>query len=172
MLYVSYVWVKLREVKLHCAVGYCLVASVIVPAWMLSHFSRVWLFATVTIIACQAPLSMGFSRQEYWSGLPCPPPGDLPNPRVKPASFMTPPSPALAGGCFTTSATWGAPSVAVVNVKWRVWGTCCLMPSADSSAFSLQCKWAVTHLIKPKDRMVFSACQFNRALLWLLSLGC
>ena len=37
-------------------------------------------------IACQAPLSMGFSRQEYFSGLPCPPPGDLPNPGLKPRS--------------------------------------------------------------------------------------
>ena len=47
-------------------------------------------------IACQAPLSMGFSRQEYWSGLPFPSPGDLPNPGIKPRS------PALAGGFFTT----------------------------------------------------------------------
>ena len=45
---------------------------------MLSLFSRVWLLATTCTLACQAPLSMGFSRQEYWSGLPCPPPGDLP----------------------------------------------------------------------------------------------
>ena len=51
----------------------------------------------------QAPLSMGFSRQEYWSGLPCPPPGDLPDPGIKPVSLR---SPALAGGFFTTSATW------------------------------------------------------------------
>ena len=56
-------------------------------------------------IACQAPLSMGFSRQEYWSGLPCPPPGDLPDSGMKTASLM---SPALAGGFFTTSANWGA----------------------------------------------------------------
>ena len=49
-----------------------------------------------------APLSMGFSRQEEWSELPCPPPGDIPNPGVKSAS------PALAGGFFTTSATWEA----------------------------------------------------------------
>ena len=55
---------------------------------MLSHFSCVWLFATLWTIACQAPLSMGFSRQEYWSALPCPPPGDLPNPGLKPASLM------------------------------------------------------------------------------------
>ena len=45
--------------------------------------SRVWLFATPWTVACQAPLSMGFSRQEYWSGLPCPSPGDLPNPGVE-----------------------------------------------------------------------------------------
>ena len=48
---------------------------------------------------------MGFSRQEYWSGLPSPPPGDLPNPQIEPTSLM---SPALAGGFFTTSATWEA----------------------------------------------------------------
>ena len=48
---------------------------------------------------------MGFSRQEYWSGLPCPPPGDLPNPGIEPASLM---SPELAGGFFTSSATWEA----------------------------------------------------------------
>ena len=61
----------------------------------LSHFSCVRLFAILWTIVGQAPLSMGFSRQEYWSGLPCPPPGDLPNPRIEPASLM---SPALAGG--------------------------------------------------------------------------
>ena len=44
---------------------------------LLGQFSRVRLFATPWTIACQAPLSMGFSRQEHWSGLPCPPPGDL-----------------------------------------------------------------------------------------------
>ena len=48
-------------------------------ACMLSHFSCVWLFPTPWTVACQAPLSMGFSRQEYWSGLPCPLPGDLPD---------------------------------------------------------------------------------------------
>ena len=51
-------------------------------------------------------LSMGFSRQKYWSGLPCPPPGDLPDPRTGPVSLM---SPALAGRFFTTSATYGPP---------------------------------------------------------------
>ena len=55
---------------------------------MLGRFSRVRLFATPWTVARQAPLSMGFSRQEYWSGLPCPPPGDLPNPGIKPASLV------------------------------------------------------------------------------------
>ena len=66
---------------------------------MISHFSRVQLFVTPWTVARQAPLSMEFSRQEYWSGLPCPPPGDLPNPGTEPVSLM---SPALAGGFFTT----------------------------------------------------------------------
>ena len=60
---------------------------------------------TIWTVACQAPLSMGFSRQEYWSGLPYPPPGDLSDPGIEPASLM---SPSLAGGFFTTSATWEA----------------------------------------------------------------
>ena len=54
---------------------------------------------------CQAPLSMGFSGQENWNGLPCPPPGHLPGPGIKPTSLM---SPALAGGFFTTRTTWEA----------------------------------------------------------------
>ena len=51
---------------------------------MYSLLRHVRLFVTPWTVACQAPLSMGFSRQEYWSGLPCPPPGDLPNPGIKP----------------------------------------------------------------------------------------
>ena len=54
-------------------------------------------------MACQAPLAKGFSRQEHWSGMPRPPPGDLPDPGIELVSLMTP---ALAGGFFTTSATW------------------------------------------------------------------
>ena len=57
---------------------------------VLSRFSCVWLFATPWMIACQTPLFMGFSRQEYWSGLPCPPPGDLPCPGTKPVSPVSP----------------------------------------------------------------------------------
>ena len=50
---------------------------------MLSRFSHVWLFATLQTVACQVPVSMGFSRQEYWSGLSCPPPGDLSDPGIE-----------------------------------------------------------------------------------------
>ena len=64
----------------------------------LSHFGHVRFFATLCTIACQAPPSMRFSRKEL-IGLPCPPPGDLPDPGTKPASLT---SPALAGGFFTT----------------------------------------------------------------------
>ena len=59
---------------------------------VLSHVSHVRLFATLWTVAHQAPLSMGFSRQEYWSGLSCPPPGDLPDSRIK---FVFPAAPAL-----------------------------------------------------------------------------
>ena len=59
-------------------------------------------------VACQVPLSMGFPRQEYYSGLLCPPPGYLPNPGIEPESLV---SPALAGGFFTTSTTWEAPQL-------------------------------------------------------------
>ena len=55
-------------------------------ARVLSCFSCVRFFATLWTVAHPAPLSMGFSREEYWSGLPCPPPGDLPDPGIKPAS--------------------------------------------------------------------------------------
>ena len=57
---------------------------------VLSCLSRVPLSATSWTRAHQAPLSMGFSRQEYWSGLPCPPPGDLPDPGIEPASSVAP----------------------------------------------------------------------------------
>ena len=67
---------------------------------MLSHFSRVQLFVTTWTVAHQAPLSMGFSRQECWTRLPCPPPGDLPDPGIRPVSLM---SPALAGQFSTPS---------------------------------------------------------------------
>ena len=74
-----------------------------VHACVISCFSRVRLCTALWTVSHQAPLSMGFSRQEYWSGLSCPPPGDLPNPGIEPTSLK---SPALAVRFFTTSSTW------------------------------------------------------------------
>ena len=79
---------------------------------VLSYFSCVQFFATCGLtVARQTPLSEGLSRQEYWSGLPFPPPGDLPDPGIEPY-LSSPPrsltSPALAGGFFTTDTIWEA----------------------------------------------------------------
>ena len=74
-------------------------------ACVLTCFCCVWLCVTLWTVAGKTPRSMGFSRQEYSSGLPCPPPGDLPDPGIQPVFLM---SCALAGGFFTTSATWEA----------------------------------------------------------------
>ena len=65
-------------------------------------------------VAWQAPLFIDFCRQEYWSELPCPPPGYLPNPGIELVSLT---HPALAGGFFTTSATWEAPKVVVLMLS-------------------------------------------------------
>ena len=73
--------------------------------------------ATLWTVACRAPLSMGFSRQECCSGLPSPPSGHLPNPRIEPASLM---SPALAGRFFTISATWEAPSTPLLSREMQI----------------------------------------------------
>ena len=74
-----------------------------------SHFSRVRLFVTLWTVARQAPLSMGFSRQEYWSGLPYPPPGDLPNPG---SELMAPALQAIV------SESPGKPQNPIVNIKF------------------------------------------------------
>ena len=72
---------------------------VAVPLWMLSRFSCILLFVTQWAVVHQAPLSMEFPRQEYWSGFPFSPPGDLPDSGIKPTSLM---SLALTGRFFTT----------------------------------------------------------------------
>ena len=74
---------------------------------VLGRVSHARLCATPWTVAHQAPLSLEFSRQEHWSALPCPPPGDLPDPGIEPASLK---SPALAGRFFITGDTWEAPN--------------------------------------------------------------
>ena len=88
----------------------CVCVCACACAWMhmhmLSCFNHVQLFVTIPTIACQAPLYKKFSKQEYWSGLPCPPSADLPHPTIK-LMFLA--SPALAGGFFTANTIWEAP---------------------------------------------------------------
>ena len=87
-------------------------------AWVLSPFSHVRLFATLQTVAHQAPLSMGFSRQEYWSGLLYPPLGDLPNPGIEPrASGIF----RITGGFFSTEPV-GKPQTVHTSVESRTAG--------------------------------------------------
>ena len=82
------------------------VLTVIPELCVLNRFSPVQLFATPWTVTHQAPLCMGLSRPEYWSGLPCPSPEDLPNRGIEPVSLL---SPALSGWFFTTRANRAAP---------------------------------------------------------------
>ena len=104
----------------------------------------------------QAPLSVGFFRQEYWSGLPCPPPEDLPNPGIEPTS---PACPALANGFFTTSATWYSkqrvPGLSLADSlprkRWSRSSSCWALPSlgvrALPSDLSILFNWGFCLLI-------------------------
>ena len=92
---------------------------------MLGHFSHAQLFATSWAVVHHGILSMGFSRQKYWYGLPFPSPRDLRSPGLEPESLM---SPALAGQFFTTSATWEAPRKAKIQTL--------TMPNASSEKIS------------------------------------
>ena len=103
ILYVNVTCLKLRHVCVY----------------MLTCFSRVQLLGTLWTVARQAPVFMGFSRQEHWSGLPWPPPGALSNPGTK---LMSLTYPALAARFFTTRATWEA--------FWHVYTP--MKPSAQS----------------------------------------
>ena len=85
-------------------------------ACMLSHFSRVRPFATRWTVVYRAPLSMGFPRQQNWSGLPFPPPGHLLHPWMEPPPLT---SLALAGRFFTSSTTWEA-QVTLVTREMRI----------------------------------------------------
>ena len=114
---------------------------------VLSRFSRVWLFTTLWTVVCQAPLSMGFLRQEYWSGLPFAPPGDLPDV-----------SPALAGRFFRTSSTWETLSLQVyvcVLVTQSCPTLCdptnCSLPGSLSVEFSRQEYWSGMPFPSPGD---------------------
>ena len=98
-------------------------------------------FITLWTAAHQAPLPMGFSRQEYWSGLPCTPPRDLPNPGIE-SLFLV--SPALAGRFCTTSATWEVHPVSKTQklMAWSIhdrWHQLSLVDCGARTAASLSC---------------------------------
>jgi len=115
---------------------------------MLSCFNHVQLFVSLWTVACQAPVSMGFSRKEYWSWLPCPSPEDLPDPEIKPVSYIS----CIAGRFFTARATSGmlksltitvwlsvSPfmSVSIYIFKCSCIGACMLMSIISFSYISL-----------------------------------
>ena len=100
--------------------------------------SHIRLFVTPRTVARQAPLFMEFSRQEYWSGFPFPPSGDLPDPGIEGASLE---SPALVGGFFTTRATWGA--LLGHKVKKKVKVKALSLPGSSVMVFSRQEYWSV-----------------------------
>ena len=105
----------------------------IIPACMLSCFSCVWLCQILWTVAHQAPLFMGFSKQEYLSRWPCLSSGDLPSPVIEPISLT---SPALAGRFFTTSSTWEDPCIIHLPLK-----ICCWKASASAQISSSRPLW-------------------------------
>ena len=121
---------------------------------VLSCFSRIWLFVTLWTVAHQAPLSMGFFRQEDWSGLPGPPPGDLPKPGIEPESPM---SPTLVGGFFTTSAAWEACITPITRLKLNtvvqtIQSNCCFIKRSFKAMNFRRKAWAChcSYSIKPR----------------------
>ena len=121
--------------------------------------SHVWLFAILWTVACQAPLPMGFSKQEYWSRLPFPPPGDLPDPGIKPTS---PASPALAGGFFTTEPLeYPHLEGTYLNIIKTIYNK----PIANIILNSEKLKAFPLRSGTEQDK-VFDSCHFNAAYLW------
>ena len=133
---------------------------VCVHACVLSCFSHIQLFVTSWTVACQAPLSMGCSRQEYWSGLPCSPSVDLPDPEIKLVSLT---SPALAGGLLTTGTTWEAP---VAISRWFIFSFLCLSVSSKCSTVNTD------YFHNPKEKkiqiadIVIKNCCFLKPVFW------
>ena len=116
---------------------------------MLSCFSPVQLLVTSRTIAHQALLAMGFSKQEYWNGLPCPPPGDLPISGIKPASIV---SPALTGGFFSLWATWETfPFDSMLNTSC-IW--CLPLQHSSSSSSFLHTRKKVVEPTNPQTKLL------------------
>ena len=115
---------------------------------VLSHFSRVWLFAMLWTVTPQAPLSMGFSRQWYWSGLPCPPPGDLPDSGTEPTC---PASPALQVDSLPCEPP-GKPKNTGLGSLSLLQG---IFPTQESYWGLLHCRWILYQLSYQGNPMTF-----------------
>ena len=116
-LRLNIIWIRHYGILLYCRTylkKYIQFNIFLVP-WVLCYAKSLQLcpalYKPMDCIACQAPLSMGFPRQEYWSGLPCSPPGDLPDPGIELASLL---SSALASRISITSSTWEAHTLYVM----------------------------------------------------------
>ena len=112
---------------------------------MLSHFRYVWLFVTLWTVTCHSFLSMGFSRQEYWSGLTFYPPGNLPYPGIEPAFLM---SPELASRFFTTSKFY------IWRKKWQTMGN-----PMDRGSWQ-----AIVHIVEKSHTGLSHFLLFNRSV--------
>ena len=119
-------------------------------AYLFSHFSSVRLFANPWTVASQAPLSLGSSREEYWSGLPCPAPGDLPNPGMEPTSAA---SPALQANSLPLSHR-GIPLSTVSSPKWD-------LSFKNKILLLILGKWMVTVHYVSNDINSEMSCWFN-----------
>ena len=126
------------------------------PLCMLSHFSPVWLFATLWTVAHQALLSMGFSRQEYWSGFPCPPPGDIPNPGIEPRP------PALQVDSLPSEPS-GEHKNTGVHTLSLLQG---IFPTQESNWGLLHCRWILYQL-----NGIIGFCFLIPSLPWLFGIG-
>ena len=124
-------------------------------------------------VAHQAPLSMEFSSQEYWSGLPCPPPGDLPHAGIEPASLM---SPALAGRFFTPNVTWEAqraPQLTLfVCLFWLLCEACGILVSQPGlEPRPLQGKLRVLTTGQPENSLQLTLKRSSRILWYFILKG-
>ena len=124
-------------------------------ACILSHFSRFWLFSTPWTVTMGSSIH-GISRQEHWSGLPFPLPGDLPNSGIKPTSLM---SSALAGGFFTTSASCEALNVLISQFSSVAQSCPTLCDPMDHSMIGLPVHWQLLEFTQTHVHWVSDAIQ-------------
>ena len=118
----------------------------------------------------RAPLSTGFSRQDYWIGLPCPPPGDLPHPGIEPASLR---SPASSGEFFTAGATWEAPPAGHAPVPYQLVSHRVQLMGALVGGGSCSVKlWGAVSFLGPTSHQTGLGAWTPESCLLLLSASC